>query len=450
LRQFYLILLAGLISTTAFAQGKLNFTIKIDTVSTVAQLENLINSPRDTLHIYLMPGDYHLKPKTAVDTALFDSTAVFTDTAKQSIYMRLTAPDSMGVVDSARSAHVFDSLGSVRYTYGLRISKSLITIKGSPAYASAIYTHAGYGLFFLNCKDASMEGVVVTGGERDSNSHATDAAIIAINSRVRIVNNLIFANEGDTGLLRRNKVGITGICAREGSYIFAFNNQIARNSWDGIGVYKNASATITGNLIDGVDKGNEEKQGGGRGIGIVVTRNGKATIETNVIKRYNKGIGIYVNADVLVANNLIEDINIWGINMWDGDTGKPVARIEKNVVYKTGSCGIAIIRYREGGGDPGYCKDNIIVESAQNRRYDAPNKYCYQCALAVHGRPDSFLIENNIFYKNTWIAPCYTNLDKPIGEFVELLQTQFSTLPLQWYAGYSEFIQRFYFYVEKQ
>jgi hypothetical protein len=423
--------------------------MKIDTVSTVAQLEGLIDGPRDTLHIYLMPGDYHLKPKAGVDSVLFDSTTVFTDSIKRTLYATLTAPDSSGVVDSARSARIFDSLGKVRYTYGLRIHKSVITIKGSPAYASAIYTHAGYGLYFDHCKDASIEGIVITGGERDPDSHATDAGIIVTYSKLKVINNLIFANEGDSAILKKNKVGIMGICAREGSYIFAFNNQIARNSWDGIGVYKDATATITGNLIDGVDKATEDQVGGGRGIGILVTRNGKATIETNVVKRYNKGIGIYINANVLVSGNLIEDINIWGINMWDGDTGRPVAKIEKNVVFKTGACGIAIIRYLEGGGDPGFCKDNIVVESGLNRKFDVPNKYCFQCALAVHARPDSFQIVNNIFYKNTWIAPCFTNLDKPIQEFVEILQTQYSTLPLQWYAGYSEFIQRFYFYVEK-
>lgn len=446
MRLLFLTLLSGFITIPAFGQ---KWATKIDTVSTAAQLEKLIESPRDTLHIYLLPGDYHLKYKTGVDSALYDS-AAFADTAKMSLFLRLTAPDSTGVIDSLKSARIRDSLGSVRYSYGLRIKKSIISIKGSPAYTSVIYTHAGYGLFFIDCKDASLDGVIVTGGIRDPNSRATDAAIVAVNSRVKITNNLIFANEGDSALLRKNKVGIMGICVREGSHAFILNNQVARNSWDGIGVYKDATATITGNLIDGVDKAGENEVGGGRGVGIMVTRNGKATIETNVVKRYTKGIGIYINADVLVSGNLIEDIAIWGINLWDADTGRPVARIEKNVVYKTGACGIAIIRYLEGGKDPGYCSNNIIVESGQNRDYDIPNKYCFQCALAVHGRPDSFAIENNVFYKNTWLAPCFTNLDKPISEFIEILQTQYSTLPIQWYAGYSEFIQRFYFYVEKQ
>lgn len=449
MRSLFLILLGGFI--TISASGQKWPQVRVDTVGTVAQLEALVYGPRDTLHIYLLPGDYHLSPKTAMDTALFDSMAVFGDTAKLSLFTRLTAVDTAAppeIIDSMKSALLL-SLGSVRHTYGLLIQKSVISIKGSPAYGSAIYTHAGYGLYFKNCRDASLEGVIVTGGIRDPESRATNAAIVAVNSKVRIANNLIFANEGDSAILRKTRVGIMGVCAREGSNLIIFNNQIARNSWDGIGVYKDARATITGNLVDGVDNAPENGAGGGRGIGIMVTWNGKATIETNVIKRYNKGIGIYINADVLVSGNLIEDIGIWGINVWDGDTGRPVARIEKNVVYKTGACGIAIIRYLEGGGEPGFCNENIIVESGQNRNYDMPNKYCFQCALAVHGRPDSFAIENNVFYKNTWIAPCFTNLDKPVGEFIEILQTRYSALPLQWYAGYSEFIQRFYFYVEK-
>jgi hypothetical protein len=448
LRSIFLILIAAFISTLASAQ-KFQ-TLRVDTVANAGELERLIYSSRDTLHIYLLPGDYHLKPRQGIDSALYDSAAVFSDSTKLSLYARLTAPDSTGVIDAIKTGRVFDSLASVPISYGLRIQKSVVHIKGAPAFASALYTHAGYGLFFVNCRDAWLDGVIITGGVRDADPRATDAGIVSVNSKLRLSNNLIFGNEGDSAMLRKTKVGIMGICVREGSNAIVFNNQVARNSWDGIGVYKNASATITGNLIDGVDKAKENEPGGGRGVGIMVTRNGKATIETNLIKRYNKGIGIYVNANVQVSNNLIEDIAIWGINVWDADTGKPVARIERNVIYKTGACGIAIIRYREGGGDPGFCRDNIVVESGQNRDFDIPNKYCYQCALAVHGRPDAFAIENNVFYKNTWIAPCFTNLDTPLADFIDILQSRYSALPLQWYAGYSEFVQRFYFYVEKE
>ncbi|MGZ5222527.1 MAG: right-handed parallel beta-helix repeat-containing protein, partial [Chitinophagaceae bacterium] len=293
------------------------------------------------------------------------------------------------------------------------------------------------------------EGLIISGGERDSDSRATDAAIVATNCKLRVLDNLIFENHGDSALIRKNTVGIMGICVREGAYAFIYDNQIARNSWHGVGIYTDGTATITGNLIDGVDKAKDDEVGGGRGIGILVTRNGKATIETNIIKRYNKGIGVFINADALISENLIEDVETWGINVWDADTGRPVARITKNIIYKTGACGVAIIRYLESSGEVGFFINNIMVETAQNHDYDSPDKYCFQCALAVHGRPDKFRIEENVFYKNTWMAPCFTNMDQGMMQFIETLQTKYSSFPLQWYAGYSEFIQRFYFYAKK-
>lgn len=393
--------------TYNFAHGK------TDTIRTAAQLYDVCSRSTDSLDVFLMPGDYHLAPNQDVDTTI----------------------EMYG-----------DSTGRVKITYGLKITSKYVSIKGSPAYTSAIYTHSGYGLWFVGCENAVIEGLIITGGARDSDSRATNAAIVATNCKLRVLDNLIFENQGDTNLLKHHVVGIMGVCVREGAYVFIYDNQIARNSWHGVGVYRDGTATITGNLIDGVDKAEDNEVGGGRGIGILVTRNGKATIETNIIKRYHKGIGVFVNADALVSENLIEDVATWGINVWDADTGRPVARINKNIIYKTGACGAAIIRYLESNGEVGYFTNNIMVETAQNHAYDSPDKYCFQCALAVHGRPDKFAIEGNVFYKNTWMAPCFTNLDHGMMQFIETLQTKYSTVPLQWYAGYSEFIQRFYFY----
>jgi hypothetical protein len=229
--------------------------------------------------------------------------------------------------------------------------------------------------------------------------------------------------------------------------VLIFNNQIARNSWNGIGVFKDAKAVITGNLIDGVEKTQDDSSGPGAGIGIMVTRNGIATIESNVVKRYCKGIGIFCKANVKADMNLLEDIVTWGIAVWDADTCRPVAKIENNVIYKTGACGISITRYLEGG-DPGYCRHNIMSETARDHRFDSPDKYCFQCALAVQGKPDKFDISDNLFYRNTWIAPCFTDYDKSLPDFLHTLQSEYSTLPLQWYAGYSEFIQRYFLYAE--
>jgi hypothetical protein len=386
---------------------------KVDTVSTAAKLFDICSRGGDSINIVLMPGDYNLAPNIDRDTLV---------------------------------ANIGDTNKDVKITYGLKITAKYVSIKGAPAYTSSIITHSGYGLWFVGCENALIEGVIITGGERDSDSRATDAAIVVSNSKLRILDNLIFENQGDSATVMKNTVGIMGICVRENSYVFIYDNQIARNSWHGIGVYNVGAETIPVNLIDGVDKATDDKMGGGRGVGILITRNGKATVETNMVKRYNKGIGVFVNADALISDNLVEDIGTWGINVWDADTGRPVARIAKNIIYKTGACGVAIIRYLEGGTEPGFFINNIMAETAQDHDFDSPDKYCFQCALAVHGRPDKFQIEDNIFYKNTWMAPCFTNLDQGAAQFIETLQTKYSTVPLQWYAGYSEFIQRFYYY----
>jgi putative cofactor-binding repeat protein len=426
---FACLVIAFLICSSAHAKRR---RWETDTVSNARQLDSIFATRSDTINIYLKPGDYYLKGHEDVDTA----------------------------VDFRNGLPV-----QTHFTYGIKIKAKAAYIKGSPNYGSTIYTNAGYGIYFESTPTATIENLIITGGIRDTDSLATDAAIVVRNSKVQIVSNIIFENLGDSATIRKTKQGVMGICGRERSYLFIFNNQIARNSWNGIGIYKDARATITGNLIDGVDVYNSanlrvarymfDKEdentvyGGGRGIGILLTRNAQASIETNVIKRYWRGIGIFVNANADIRENLIEDIKTWGILVWDADTGKPVARIDKNVIYKTGACGVSIIRYRNGG-DPGYFRNNILAETAQDRRYDAPSKYCYQCALAVHGRPDGFDIDKNLFYKNFWLSPCDNDQDLVVGQFVMQLQQRFSTLPLQWYAGYSEFIQRFYLYTGKK
>jgi hypothetical protein len=396
-------------------------------VSTAAQLEAAFNIPADSIYIFLQSGDYHLTPKRGIDT---------------------TSISKLGVPLQ------------VNYTYGIKVRAKFVSITGAPNFASMIFTHSGYGIFFDGCTKAVIQGVIITGGIRDSDSLATDAAIVLRNSTVDIINNIIFENLGDSAVLAKTNQGVIGICCRENSHAYITKNQIARNTWDGISLYKNATALITENVIDGVDTYDESLvvtrfyrpktenlRLGGRGAGILLTRNAQATIKSNVIKRYKRGIGVYVNANADITNNVIEDIRQWGICVWDADSGRPVAHIEGNVIYKTGACGIGIIRYLEPKkDDPGCLISNIIVETAQDRRYDAPDKFCFQCAVAIQAAPDSFVIDKNVFYENQWLSPCSSSNDLMLPQFVDMLERRFSKIPENWFAGYSEFIQRFFFY----
>ena len=385
------------------------------TVHNVKELEAVFASYVDSAEVTLAPGDYHLTPKL-----FFDSLATDFDSA------------TIGV------------------TAGLIIKGRYVSLMAKEPYTVSLYTHSGYGILAYRCENFIIENCIVSGGERNDNPKATDAAIIFIRSRGKILRNLIFENLGDSASLYQAGKGIMGICVREGSFAFIFENQIARNSWNGVGVYDNGEATITGNVIDGVERLTYYGQEAGRGAGVFLTRDARAQIESNIIKRYQQGITLFSNAEATVRSNLIEDVELWGIMAYDSDTGAPLLRAEDNIIYKTGACGIALQAYvnpKKGG--TGYIRRNILVKTATNKDFDSPDKLCFNCALAVHGRPDGFIIEENLFYKNRWVYPCTSIKDVNTPQFADALFTNFSAVPLMWYAGFSEFIQSYFVQADK-
>ncbi len=335
-------------------------------IATAAELHALLDERADSLEIYLLPGHYHLTPSQMVDSTCGNC----------------QDPDQL-----------------VPATVGLRIAGSYVSISGPEDCSAVIHTHAGYGIYFHNCKKGIVENLSITGGMRDVDPNATDAAIVVKNSAVTIRGNRIYENIGDSSIVAAHIVGIMGICGRENSDLTIIDNHIVGNSWDGIALYRDARATIIGNLIDGFDKATARVAGGGRGVGIGVTWNAKATIEGNLVKRYWKGIGIFVDAQVTARHNVVEDILTWGIAYWDAGTGRPVGFIEDNVIYSTGACGISVARSAPGS-DPGHLIGNVIVKTAQNPKYDDPEHYCSQCALSISAKPDNFPIAGNLFFDN--------------------------------------------------
>lgn len=359
------------------------------TVSDAAHLQHLFASPLETLIVDLQPGVYHLTPSSIIDSTCGNCEVAATP---------------------------------VEATVGLHIRGKQIRIVGPKDKSAIIHTHAGYGIFFERCSDGLVENVTITGGERDTNGNATDAAIVVKNSSVIIRNNLITNNIGDSATVAKKIVGVMGICGRENSNITITNNEIIRNSWDGIALYRDAVARIENNIVDGVDKARGAQIGGGRGVAIGVTWNGKATIRGNLVTRYWKGIGLFVDANGVVEGNIVEDIITWGISYWDADKGKPVGIIQNNVIYKTGACGASITRSREGD-NPGRFSGNIIVETGQNPKYDSPDYYCYQCALALHAVPEGFVIEKNLFCNNRRATPDLPDYDMPKKDFVQAIRS---------------------------
>jgi len=338
-------------------------------VSTSRELHEVLAEPRERVSIVLAPGEYHLTPTSAVDSTC---------------------------------GNCEDPSKMVPMTVGLLVSGKEIWILGPDSGEAIIYTHAGYGVFFKDCDECGIAGITITGGERDTATDATDAAIVAKNSSVSVFHNKIADNIGDSTLVVTNVVGIMGICGRENSFLWVRDNDIIRNSWDGIALYREAEAEIELNLIDGVDKAGGGDAGGGRGVAIGITWNAKAKVQSNVVKRYWKGIGVFVDAHAVVQENIIEEMLTWGIAYWDAGKGKPWVFIENNVVYDCGACGVSITREAPFAGDelPGGMTGNIIVKTGQNPKYDDADYYCFQSALALHAVPEHFAIAGNLFYNN--------------------------------------------------
>ena len=352
-------------------------------VTSVFGLQAVLSGKVDSLEIYLQPGDYYLSP-----TSITDSTCGNCEEPNQ----------------------------FVPATAGLEISGSYVRITGPENRSAVIHTNAGYGIYFNHCKRGIIENLSVTGGIRDPDGNATDAAIVIKNSAVTIRNNHIYGNIGDSAIVVKNIVGVMGICGRENSDLTITDNEIIGNSWDGIALYRDASATIIGNLIDGVDKASSKVAGGGRGVAVGITWNARATIDGNLVKRYWKGIGIFVDANVTARNNIIEDILTWGIAYWDAERGKPVGIIENNIIYSTGACGVSITR-SQPGPNPGHLIGNVIVRTAQNPKYDAPDYYCNQCALSISSKPDNFRIDDNQFFNNRRATETLPDYDLSESEF---------------------------------
>ncbi|MBI5473706.1 MAG: right-handed parallel beta-helix repeat-containing protein [Ignavibacteriae bacterium] len=378
-------------------------------IRTAAELHELFSKRLESKDVYLLAGTFHLSPTN------------FTDS-------------------TCGNCQELNTL--VQATYGIRVRGRNIRIAGPDGKAAVIVTHAGYGIFFDGCADCSIENVTITGGARDTSGSAADAAIVVKKSSLVISNNIIRDNIGDSATVAKTVVGIMGICCRENSDVTITNNEIIRNSWDGIALYREAVAKIENNVIDGVDKARGTQVGGGRGVAIGVTWNGKATIRNNLVTRYWKGIGLFVDAQGTVEGNIVEDILTWGISYWDADKGRPVGFIRNNIIYKTGACGASITRSHEGERT-GEFTGNIIVETGQNPKYDSPDYYCYQCALALHAVPKSFVIDDNLFHNNRRATPDLPDNDVSLEQFLRVSQAKRKSLATIPQFGKSIFLKDF-------
>jgi hypothetical protein len=307
-------------------------------------------------------------------------------------------------------------------TLGLRMSGRGIEIAATPGAAATIVTNAGYGILIEDCDGCAIEGIAVTGGRRDPDGQASDGAIVVRRSRASIRDSVIRDNIGHAETVRMTIVGIIGIVGREGADIVIERNRITRNSWDGIALYRGASAVIRDNVIDGVDKARGDQVGGGRGVAIGMTWDARAVVERNFVTRYWKGIGAFVSARAEIRHNIIEDVITWGISLWDAGKGDAAAAIENNAVYRAGACGASITRRAACERDLCSATNNAFVLTGLNPKYDPPDYYCRQEALAGEAVPAGFEIAGNAFHLNREAAGQPGHEDVPRAAFLRAVQ----------------------------
>ena len=375
-------------------------TIKRDTISTAEDLMQYFSKKIDSAEVYLKPGTYNLQPKTTVDPACGNCEKINTP---------------------------------VDISYGLQLSGKYIRLIGLKNISAKIITNAGYGIFINNCDFCEVRNLDISGGERNKNGNATDAGIVVKNSYGIIENNFIHDNIGDSAVLAETVVGIAGIAMREKAHFRILNNRIIRNSWDGIAFYRDSRGLVTRNLIDGVDKATGKTAGGGRGVGIGLTHNAKVNITYNLVKRYWKGIGVFVNAEGTVKGNIVEDILTWGIALWDAGSGQPYGAIKGNVVYNTGACGVSISSNSKKI-PTGSVTDNYVIQTGLNEKYDSPEAYCFQCPISLHQVPKDFVIKDNILYRNRIVHEEEPLVELSEDEFLENIdKAAFNTRFFLWW-----------------
>jgi hypothetical protein len=291
-----------------------------------------------------------------------------------------------------------DADETVPATYGLLVSGEGMRIEGAHADSVIIETNSGYGILFDGCVECSLRGVTVTNGARDEDGRATSGGVVARDGDVTIEACRIANNIGDSTTVARVVVGIAGVVGRERAMIRLRDCVIERNSWDGVALYRGARAEITDNVIDGVDKASGAAVGGGRGVGIGMTWDAHAVVERNLVRRYWKGIGTFVDASATVRHNVVEDILTWGLAYWGPDGSRPSTIFEENVVFGTGACGASVERTSEDGPPPGGLVRNVIVATGRNERYDSGEPYCPQRPIARTAVPAGFVIDGNLIH----------------------------------------------------
>jgi parallel beta-helix repeat protein len=279
----------------------------------------------------------------------------------------------------------------VSATAGYHIKDKALKIRGKDKDSVILITNAGYGILFDHSHGSEISNVTITGGKRDPDGNATDAAVVVKFSRVTIENCRIIDNEH---MLDSVVVGIGGVFGRENSDIIIRNNLIENNGWDGIALYRGAKAYIRDNIINK-----------GRGAGIGITWDANAIVLRNRISNYWKGIGTFGNSWAVVSNNMVFDNLGWGVVA----TGFSMMEVRNNVIARNGNCGFAA--WSEDAR--GYVKNNIIVDNGWKEQWVCP---CV--GVWMNGKLANFPVSYNNVWNNS--AGNYKDMPEWTGRYGNL------------------------------
>ena len=276
-------------------------------------------------------------------------------------------------IHSAERARFVDSLCGnciehatlVDASTGFRIVGKRLTLIGAGPTATTLVTGAGYGIYIENAPGSVIRDLAVTGGRRDLDGNATDAAIVVRGCDVRLENLHIRDNDDRA---ENVIVGIAGIAGREGSEIEVRGCRIMNNGWDGIALYRGATALICDNVI--------EK---GRGAGVGITWDAAAIVLRNRVSGYWKGIGTFGSSRAVVRNNAVFDNLGWGVIA----TGESTLEASNNVIVRNGNCGFAVWSEEARG----IAVNNVIADNGWRREW-----VCPRVGVWHNGRVEDFPI----------------------------------------------------------
>jgi parallel beta-helix repeat protein len=284
-------------------------------------------------------------------------------------------------------------------TVGFLVEGKALHLRGESREDSVLVTTAGYGLLFLDAGSSSVRNLTITGGLRDADGRATDAAIVVKHTTLEVRdvdvvgnNDLYTGPEDDLG------VGVMGITGREGADLTVVGCRIEDNSWDGVTLYRSdpdvpgsePSALVIGNLIGCTE---ECVVRSGRGVGIASTWDSRLTAVGNVVHHYWKGIGMFGTSEATITNNVVRDQRGWGVIA----SGESHSVIRNNAILDNGTTGLAAWNV----GATGEFINNVVVGNGWS-----PDEWVGMKTGVWINAPNDFVFAYNDVWNNSLEDVC--------------------------------------------